>query len=64
LAHLERLDQAILALETAVTVAPGMRRARRLLAALYRRTGRDRGDAWKHELAAGNLTGQQLETRG
>ena len=64
LAHLGRQDEAILALETAINVSPGMRRAKRLLASLYRQTGRDRGTAWKHDLAVRNLSGHQLEIDG
>jgi predicted AlkP superfamily phosphohydrolase/phosphomutase/tetratricopeptide (TPR) repeat protein len=61
LARLERPDEAILALETAINVAPGMRRAKRLLATLYRQTGRDRDSAWKQDLATSSLSGHQLE---
>ncbi len=61
LAHMDRQDEAILALETAVHVAPGMQRAKRLLASLYRQTGRENDSAWKHDLAIRNLRGQELE---
>ncbi len=60
LAHLDKPDEAILALETAIQVAPGMRRARRLLAMLYRQTGHAQDSTWRQELAARNLGGRQL----
>lgn len=61
LARMQKPDEAILALETAINVAPGMRRAKRLLAALYRQTGRDRDSAWKQDLATRSLSGLELE---
>jgi tetratricopeptide (TPR) repeat protein len=64
LAHLDRTDEAILALETAVAVAPNMKRARRMLGVLYRQTGRDGDSAWKQDLAIRSLKNQQLEIDG
>ena len=61
LARLEKFDEAILALETAIAVAPGMRRARRRLTVLYRQTGRDNDSVWKQDLAAKNLAGHHFE---
>ncbi|MFA9480424.1 alkaline phosphatase family protein [Phycisphaerales bacterium AB-hyl4] len=50
LAAVGRTDQAVLALRTAVRMAPSLKLANRLLAELHTQADQNAGQAWQHEL--------------